>query len=132
MLIIILMEKKISLAKRTILEAILTLEEEGYKVTSNGLCLILIGDKKVGELSASKAFGYLPSLASKKLKNRIHYLINLDYINLDYDSSLDVHFLTLSDKCFDLDLKPLKKKSLKRDKEEIYFIYKDEFLAKKK
>lgn len=126
------MEKPISLSKRTILGAILTLENEGYKVTSKGLCLILIGDNRVKDLSESNAFGYLPSITSKKLKNRIHYLINLDYINLEYDSSLDVHFLSLSSKALELKLNPLKKKQLKREKEEVYFIYKDEFLAKKK
>ncbi len=126
------MEQLIPLSKRTILGAVLTLDEEGYKVTPKGLCLVLLGDKRVKDLAESKVFGYLPSITSKKLKYRIHYLINLDYLRLDYDESLDVHFLSLSSKCQELDIKPLKKKPLKKEKEEVYYIYKDEFLAKKK
>ncbi len=126
------MEQLIPLSKRTILGAVLTLDEEGYKVTAKGLCLILLGDKKVSDMAESKVFGYLPSITSKQLKGRIRYLIGLDYLKLDYDPSLDVHFLTLSSKCDDLNLKPLKKKTPKKEEEEIYYIYKDEFLAKKK
>lgn len=132
MRIIIQMNQIIPLSKRTILGAVLTLDNEGYKVTAKGLCLVLIGDKRIKDLAESNVFGYLPSVTSKKLKSRIRYLINLDYLKLDYDLSLDVHFLTLTAKCDDLNLKPLKKKSPKKEKEEVYYIYKDEFLAKKK
>ena len=70
MRIIIQMNQIIPLSKRTILGAVLTLDNEGYKVTAKGLCLVLIGDKRIKDLAESNVFGYLPSVTSKKLKSR--------------------------------------------------------------
>ncbi len=107
--------------KKVILNAIFTLKEEGFKLTQDGLTLLLRGEKELKELSFSSAYAYLPSLSSKKIKNRIQYLINHGYIYREYNKALDVHFLTLTGKAFDLDLRRLAKKEVKEVEERIYF-----------
>ncbi len=107
--------------KKVILNAIFTLREEGYKLSQDGLTLLLRGDKELKELSFSSAYAYLPSLSSKKIKNRIQYLINHGYIYREYSKEFDVHFLTLTYKATDLDLRTLTKKAIKEVKDHIYF-----------
>ena len=90
------MERKITASKTTILDAIYTLKCEGYQATLEGLTHLLLGDKEGEVLSSSGAFAYLPSLSSKKIKNRVHYLLQNGFLILIYDPKNDVHFLSLS------------------------------------
>ncbi|HBE98660.1 MAG TPA: hypothetical protein DDW18_01230 [Firmicutes bacterium] len=92
------MERKITPSKITVLDAIYTLNKEGYQATLEGLACLLLGNKEGEALSSSALFGYLPSLSSKKIKNRVHYLLQKGYIVLIYDSQKDVHYLSLSSK----------------------------------
>lgn len=92
------MERKISSSKETILDAVYTLKEEGYKATLEGLTHLLLGNEEGNVLSSSAIFAYLPSLNSKKIKNRIHYLLQSGYLLLEYNSQYDAHFLFLSPK----------------------------------
>lgn len=115
------MEKELEQNKKIILDAIFTLKDEGYKLTEDGLAFLLKGKKEVSDLSFSLAYGYLSSLSSRKIKNRIHYLINHGYIFREYNEELDMHFLILSEKTIDLDLRKLRKKKLKTEKN-IYYV----------
>ncbi len=115
------MEKELEQNKKVILDAIFTLKDEGYKLTEDGLALLLKGMGEIGDLSSSLAYGYLSSLSSKKIKNRIHYLVNHGYIFREYNKELDTHFLVLSEKAIDLDLHKLRKKKLKAEKN-IYYV----------
>lgn len=90
------MERKITTSKTTILDAVYTLKCEGYQATLEGLTHLLLGDKEGEALSSSGAFAYLPSLSSKKIKNRVHYLLQNGFLILIYDPKNDVHFLSLS------------------------------------
>ncbi len=113
-------ENKTRSEQKVILDAIYTLENEGYAATLEGLALLLEGDKRTKELSFSSSYSYLSSISKRKIKNRVHYLINHGYIFLEYDYSNDLQFLRLTPKNLDLDLRLLKKKDIKV-KEEIYF-----------
>ena len=90
------MERKITASKTTILDAVYTLKCEGYQATLEGLTHLLLGDKEGEVLSSSGAFAYLSSLSSKKIKNRVHYLLQNGFLILIYDPKNDVHFLSLS------------------------------------
>lgn len=118
------MKEELKASYKNILCAIYTLDSEGYLMTTDGLSLLLVGDLRVADLSGSAAFGYLPSLSTKKIKNRINYLIRYSYLNLQYHKEFDIHFLVLSDKGKALKLKKVVKKPSECTKN-IYYLKKE-------
>jgi hypothetical protein len=76
------------------------LEQEGYEVTAEGFCKILLGvlDEETRSLTSLTEFAYLQSLGSKRIKMRLHYLVRLGYVGLDYSSEDQDYYLTLTDK----------------------------------
>jgi uncharacterized FlgJ-related protein len=87
-------------AYRSLLSAIASLAEAGVEVTADGLTKILQGryDEETASLQANAAFGYLPSLSSKKLKNRVHWLVRSGYLALVYAAEAEDYFLALTAK----------------------------------
>ena len=87
-------------AYRSLLSAIASLAEAGVEVSADGLVKILHGvvDEETRSLVSLAAFGYLPSLSSKKLKNRIHWLVRAGFVVLSYDQGVGDYFLQLSEK----------------------------------
>jgi hypothetical protein len=86
-------------AYRSLLSALASLEEAGVEVTADGLVKVLHGvvERETSSLVDLPAFGYLPSLSSKKLKNRIHWLVRQGFVHLSYDSKLEDYFLALTE-----------------------------------
>ena len=82
-----------------LLALLLSLDEEGYEVTANGFCKIVLGilDEETRELTTSKAFASLPSLGSKRLKMRLHQLVRKGYVRLAYDETDEDYYLSLSE-----------------------------------
>lgn len=101
------------------MDAVYTLKEEGYQATLDGLTHLLLGEEEGKSLSFSAVFAYLPSLNSKKIKNRIHYLLQNGFLLLKYDPIYDVHFLILSPSAEGNRKLLMKKKQTK--KEAVYF-----------
>lgn len=82
-----------------LLALLLSLEKEGYEVTANGFCKIVLGvlDQETCELVSSASFAALPSLGSKRLKMRLHQLVRKGYIRLSYDEADEDYYLQLSE-----------------------------------
>jgi hypothetical protein len=87
-------------SRRVMLLAISELRSEGYEATIEGLSKLLKGvsTEEISAHGSSSLFGFLPSLTSKKLKNRFHWLVREGYIRLQYDGKRKDYFLALSPK----------------------------------
>jgi hypothetical protein len=87
-------------SRRVMLLAISELKSEGYEATIEGLSKLLKGvsTEEISAHSSSSLFGFLPSLTSKKLQNRFHWLVREGYIRLQYDGKRKDYFLALSPK----------------------------------
>jgi hypothetical protein len=107
-------EEKLRPALRKIVSSIASLRDEGYEASAEGLAMILRGESS-GETSVltSPAVGQLPSLSSKKLKNRFHQLVRHGYVRLVYSEEDEDYFLALTEKGEALaDPSSLKKKTI--------------------
>lgn len=109
------MNKEISNAYISVLRAIYTLDREGYILTSDGLAYLLVGDYRLEDLKNSAAYSYFSSISTRKIKNRIHYLIRYGYLKLEFKKDCNLHFLLLTEKALSLELKPLIKRDVKED-----------------
>jgi hypothetical protein len=87
-------------SRRVLLLAVSELKSEGYEATMEGLSKLLEGvsTEETSAHDSSSLFGFLPSLSSKKLKNRFHWLVREGYIRLQYDARRKDYFLALSPK----------------------------------
>ena len=76
------------------------LEVVGYEVTAEGFCKILLGvlDEETRSLTSLTEFAYLSSLGSKRIKMRLHYLVRLGYVGLDFSEEDQDYYLTLTAK----------------------------------
>lgn len=82
-----------------LLALLLSLENEGYEVTANGFCKIVLGvlDQETCELVSFASFAALPSLGSKRLKMRLRQLVRKGYVHLVYDEKDEDYYLQLSE-----------------------------------
>lgn len=85
---------------RCLLSLISLLEKEGEAATAEGWVKILRGilDEETQAVAESVCFGYLPSLSSKKLKNRFHLLVRKGYLRLVYNEEDGDYYLLLSER----------------------------------
>jgi hypothetical protein len=115
-------------AYRSLLSALASLQEAGVEATADGLVKILHGvaDRETASLVSLPAFGYLPSLSSKKLKNRIHWLVRTGFVSLSYDEAVEDYFLALSEKGLANVIPLTPKKKEKDEKTTIRAIHKGE------
>ena len=98
---------KIAASHINLLRAIYTLLLEGVEVTPEGLCKVLHGviDFETLKYVYSNAFGYYSSITNRRLKGRINHLINDGLLELK-----DGDFISMTDECKKLLLRPLEKK----------------------
>jgi hypothetical protein len=77
-----------------------SLEKDGYEVTATGFSKILLGvlDDETRDLTGRLEFGYLPSLGSKRLKMRLHYLVRQGYVAQRYSEADEDYYLYPTDK----------------------------------
>lgn len=77
--------------------------DDGLLVSATGLVKLLRGesDSEVTPYEAKAYFGVYRSLSRKKIKGRLHYLIQRGYILLVYEKEMDDYSLSLSTKGVD-------------------------------
>jgi hypothetical protein len=85
---------------RKLLSSLFLIKELGYEVTMDGLAEILQGERneETAPFFESPVFGSLPSLSSKKIKGRIHYLVRRGYLELSYSEEEEDYYLRLNEK----------------------------------
>lgn len=92
--------KPLRLAYRSLLLALSAIAEAGYEVTMDGLCEVVQGQEngETSPLLTNPAFGYLPSLSSKRLKARLRVLLHQGTIALNYAVEDRDYYLALTAK----------------------------------
>jgi hypothetical protein len=95
--------QKIKTKYQYLLGYLKSVTDDGLLVSATGLVKLLRGesDSEVTPYEAKAYFGVYRSLSRKKIKGRLHYLIQRGYILLVYEKEMDDYSLSLSTKGVD-------------------------------
>jgi hypothetical protein len=92
--------QKIKTKYQYLLGYLKSVNDDGLLVSATGLVKLLRGesDSEVTPYEAESYFGVYRSLSRKKIKGRLHYLVQRGYILLVYEKEMDDYSLSLSTK----------------------------------